>query len=110
MAQYTPPLRDMHFVLHELLQVSDTFKLLPKHAEVDADTINAVLEEGGRFASEVLFPLNISGDAEGCTLDKTIHEVRAPKGFKGAYAQYVEGGWAALSCDPAYGGQGLPSW
>ncbi len=108
MAQYTPPLRDMHFVLHELLQVSDTFKLLPKHAEVDADTINAVLEEGGRFASEVLFPLNISGDAEGCTLDKTTHEVRAPKGFKGAYAQYVEGGWAALSCDPAYGGQGLP--
>jgi alkylation response protein AidB-like acyl-CoA dehydrogenase len=108
MAHYTPPLRDMHFVLHELLQVSDTFKRLPKHADIDVETINAVLEEGGRFASEVLFPLNISGDTEGCTLNKTTHEVQAPKGFKAAYAQYVEGGWPALSCDPAYGGQGLP--
>ncbi len=108
MAHYTPPLRDMHFVLHELLHVSDAFKQLPKHADVDADTINAVLEEGGRFATEVLFPLNISGDTEGCTLDNTTHEVRAPQGFKAAYAKYVEGGWAALSCDPAYGGQGLP--
>ena len=81
---------------------------MPAHAEVDADTINAVLEEGGKFASEVLFPLNQSGDREGCTLDKTTHEVKAPTGFREAYAQYVEGGWAALSCDPAYGGQGLP--
>ena len=78
-------------------------------AEVDADTINAVLEEGGKFAKEVIFPLNITGDAEGCTLDKTTHEVTAPKGFKEAYAQYVEGGWPALSCNPEYGGQGLPS-
>ena len=69
MAQYTPPLRDMHFVLHELLQVTDTFKTLPPHAEVDVDTINAVLEEGGKFASEVLVPLNATGDAQGCTLE-----------------------------------------
>ncbi len=108
MAHYTPPLRDMQFVLHELLHVEDELKRLPRHADVDADTINAVLEEGGRFAAEVLFPLNISGDAEGCTLDKTTHEVTPPKGFKAAYKQYVEGGWPALSCDPAYGGQGLP--
>jgi alkylation response protein AidB-like acyl-CoA dehydrogenase len=108
MPQYTPPLRDMQFVLHELFKVSDEFKALPKHAEVDAATINAVLEEGGKFAAEVLFPLNQSGDAEGCTLDRTTHAVSAPKGFKQAYAQYVEGGWAALSCDPEYGGQGLP--
>ncbi|TMH03081.1 MAG: acyl-CoA dehydrogenase [Betaproteobacteria bacterium] len=108
MAQYTPPLRDMQFVLHEVLNATDTLKAMPAHAEVDADTINAVLEEGGKFASEVLFPLNQSGDREGCTLDKTTHEVKAPTGFREAYAQYVEGGWAALSCDPAYGGQGLP--
>jgi alkylation response protein AidB-like acyl-CoA dehydrogenase len=108
MPQYTPPLRDMHFVLHELLQVSDAFKAMPPHAEVDADTINAVLEEAGRFASEVVFPLNQSGDTEGCTLDKSTHEVKAPNGFKQAYAQYVEGGWPALSSDTAYGGQGLP--
>lgn len=108
MPSYTPPLRDMQFVMHEVLKVTDELKVLPKHADIDVDTINAVLEEGGKFAAEVTFPLNISGDAEGCVLDKTTHEVKAPKGFKEAYAQYVEGGWAALSCDPEYGGQGLP--
>jgi hypothetical protein len=108
MPQYNPPLRDMQFVMHEVLKVTDEFKALPRHADIDAETINAVLEEGGKFAAEVTLPLNISGDQEGCKLDKTTHEVTPPKGFKEAYAQYVEGGWAALSCDPEYGGQGLP--
>jgi alkylation response protein AidB-like acyl-CoA dehydrogenase len=108
MAQYTPPLRDMQFVLHELFHVVDELKALPPHAEVDADTINAVLEEGGKFAAEVTAPLNAIGDREGCTLDKSTHEVKTPSGFKDAYRQYVEGGWPALSCDPEYGGQGLP--
>ncbi|MBL8320507.1 MAG: acyl-CoA dehydrogenase C-terminal domain-containing protein [Burkholderiaceae bacterium] len=108
MPQYTPPLRDMRFVLHELLQVTDELKLLPKHAEVDADTINAVIEEGGKFCAEVLAPLNLSGDQEGCTLDTATHAVRTPKGFKEAYAKFMEGGWPSLSSDPTYGGQGLP--
>jgi alkylation response protein AidB-like acyl-CoA dehydrogenase len=108
MATYTPPLRDMQFVLHELLGVTDELKRLPRHADIDADTINQVLEEGGKFAAEVLFPLNLSGDREGCQHDKATHSVRTPKGFKEAYAAYVEGGWPALSVDPAYGGQGLP--
>jgi len=108
MAQYTPPLRDMQFLMSEVLNVVEELKMLPAHADIDLDTINAVLEEGGKFASQVVFPLNQSGDEEGCTLDKSTHEVTAPKGFKEAYAQYVEGGWPALSCDPAYGGQGLP--
>ncbi|ARN19480.1 acyl-CoA dehydrogenase C-terminal domain-containing protein [Piscinibacter gummiphilus] len=108
MAQYTPPLRDMQFVMHEVLNVTDELKTLPPYADVDADTINAVIEEGGKFASQVIFPINLSGDQEGCTLDKTTHEVSPPKGFKEAYKTYVEGGWPALSCDPAYGGQGLP--
>ena len=108
MPTYTPPLRDMQFVMYELLNVVDDFKAMPKHAEMDADTINAVLEEGGKFASEVAFPLNISGDEEGCTIDQTTHAVTTPKGFKEAYAKYVEGGWAALACEPEYGGQGLP--
>ena len=108
MPQYNPPLRDMQFVMHEVLKVTDELKVLPLHADIDADTINAVLEEGGKFAVDVTFPLNISGDEEGCTLDRVTHEVTAPKGFKQAYAQFVEGGWAALSCDPEYGGQGLP--
>ncbi len=108
MPTYTPPLRDMQFVMHEVFKVTDEFKAMPQHAEVDVDTINAVIEEAGKFASEVIFPLNISGDTEGCVLDKATHEVKTPTGFKEAYDKYVEGGWAALSCDPAYGGQGLP--
>jgi len=108
MAQYTPPLRDLKFVLHELLDAVPTLRRIPAYADLDADTVDAVLEEGGKFAAEVLQPLNIPGDQEGCTLDKATHEVRTPKGFKEAYAKYVEGGWPALSCDPAYGGQGLP--
>jgi alkylation response protein AidB-like acyl-CoA dehydrogenase len=108
MPQYTPPIRDMQFVLHEVFGVADEFAAMPKHNEVDVDTINAVLEEGGKFASEVLFPLNLSGDKQGCTLNRDTHEVTAPDGFKAAYKQYIAGGWAALSCDPAFGGQGLP--
>ena len=108
MAQYTPPLRDLQFVLHELLGVVDELKMLPRHQEIDADTVNAILEEAGKFAAEVVFPLNISGDREGCRLDKDSHEVSTPQGFKEAYARFVEGGWPALSADPAFGGQGLP--
>ena len=108
MPTYTPPLRDMQFVMHEVLNVVADFKQIPKHAEVDADTINAVLEEGGKFVAEVIFPLNLSGDAEGCTIDQTTHAVTTPKGFKEAYAQYVEAGWASLACEPEFGGQGLP--
>jgi alkylation response protein AidB-like acyl-CoA dehydrogenase len=108
MPQYTPPLRDMQFLLHEVFEVSQIYQAMPAHAELDAETINAVLEEGGKFAAEVVFPLNLSGDEQGCTLDQSRHAVGTPAGFKEAYAQYVEGGWPALSCDPAYGGQGLP--
>ncbi len=108
MPTYTPPLRDMQFVMHEVFNVTADLQQIPKHADMDADTINAVLEEGGKFAAEVAFPLNISGDAEGCTIDQATHAVTTPKGFKEAYAQYIEGGWAALGCDPEYGGQGLP--
>ncbi|MEO7243136.1 MAG: acyl-CoA dehydrogenase C-terminal domain-containing protein [Variovorax sp.] len=105
---YTPPLRDMQFVMHEVLHVTEELRALPAHADVDVDTINAVIEEGGKFAAEVLLPLNASGDRQGCTLDTTSHEVTPPDGFKEAYAKYIEGGWPALSCDPQFGGQGLP--
>jgi alkylation response protein AidB-like acyl-CoA dehydrogenase len=108
MARYTPPLRDMQFVLHELLGATDVLRQLPAHRELDAQTLNAVLEEGGKFCTEVLFPLNRSGDEEGCTHDKATSAVRTPAGFKDAYAQYVQGGWPALSADVDYGGQGLP--
>ena len=108
MPSYNPPLRDMQFLMHEVFKVTDDYQQMTAHAEVDADTINAVLEEAGKFAANVTFPLNISGDAEGCVLNKETHEVTTPKGFKEAYQKYVEGGWPSLSCDTAYGGQGLP--
>ncbi|QIL70212.1 acyl-CoA dehydrogenase [Diaphorobacter sp. HDW4B] len=108
MPTYTPPLRDMQFLMHEVFKITDDYKQMSNYAEVDADTINAVLEEAGKFAANVTFPLNISGDTEGCVLDKTTHEVKTPTGFKEAYKQFIDGGWPALSCDPNYGGQGLP--
>ncbi len=108
MPTYTPPLRDMHFVLHELLDVTSELKAMPRHADLDADTINQVIEEGGKFASEVIFPLNQSGDREGCRYDAASRSVTAPKGFRDAYQQYVAAGWPSLSCDPEVGGQGLP--
>ncbi|MET0383631.1 MAG: acyl-CoA dehydrogenase C-terminal domain-containing protein [Burkholderiaceae bacterium] len=108
MPQYNPPLRDMRFVLHEVLNAVDELRAIARHSDLDADTFNAVLEEGGKFASGVIFPLNQSGDAEGCRLDKATREVASPAGFKDAYKAYVEGGWPSLSCDPGYGGQGLP--
>ena len=105
---YNPPLRDMQFVLNEVLDLPAQLRELPAHAELDSDTIAAVLEEGGKFAAEVLLPLNAVGDRQGCSLDTHTHEVKTPDGFKQAFAQYAQGGWPALSCDPAYGGQGLP--
>ncbi len=108
MTQYTPPLRDMQFVMHEVLNAVDQLKALPSHADIDVETINAVIEEAGKFASTVIAPINQSGDEAGCVLDKTTHEVKPPEGFKEAYAQYVDAGWPALSCDPVFGGQGLP--
>jgi alkylation response protein AidB-like acyl-CoA dehydrogenase len=83
------------------------FKELPPHADTNRELVDQVLEEGGKFASQVLFPLNHSGDREGCHFDRETKSVTTPKGFKEAYKQY-EAGWAALSCDPDFGGQGLP--
>ncbi len=108
MPHYTPPLRDMQFVMHELLGAVTELKRMPRHAELDVDTVNAVLQEAGKFAAEVLAPLNHSGDREGCKHDAQTHAVTTPKGFAAAYAQYVQGGWPALSCDSQFGGQGLP--
>ena len=66
MGQYAAPLRDMQFVLHELLDVESELKHMPRHAEIDTDTVNQVIEEAGKFCADVLFPLNQSGDIEGC--------------------------------------------
>ncbi len=108
MPHYTAPLRDMSFVLFDLLDAErELADFGERYAGVDRATIEAVLEEGGRFASQVIQPLNAVGDREGCTFHGN-GVVTAPTGFKAAYAQFVEAGWPAVSCDPVYGGQGLP--
>ncbi len=106
MTVYNAPLRDMQFILHDVLDISK-YSNLPGFADATPDVVDAILEEGGKLASNVLHPLNQSGDHEGCTRHAD-GSVTTPKGFKAAYAQFREGGWQGLSFDPAYGGQGLP--
>ncbi len=105
MAVYKAPLRDMRFVLFELMN-GDELASLPGYEEFTRDLIDPVLEEAAKFAEQVLFPLNRSGDEEGCTLENGV--VRTPKGFPEAYKLFREGGWPGIACDPEYGGQGMP--
>ncbi len=107
MPDYKAPLRDMQFILFDVLKVQDSANALPSYAEATPDLINAILEEAGRFCENVLQPLNRSGDEEGCHFEQGT--VTTPKGFKEAYNKYVEGGWTGLACDPQFGGQGLTS-
>ncbi len=102
---YKAPLEDMRFVLDEIVDVR-RLSALPGYQDATPDLIAQVLAEGAKLCEEVLFPLNQPGDAEGCRFENGA--VRTPKGFKEAYATYSKAGWPGLSCDPAYGGQGLP--
>ena len=106
MLSYKAPLRDMRFVRDELLDFPALFASLPGCEDFTPDLIDAILAEAAKFCENVLAPLYRSGDEEGCTW--SAEGVRAPAGFREAYAQYVEGGWAALSSPAEYGGQGLP--
>ena len=101
---FQAPTKDLQFVLQDLLKVSE--QDIPGFAELDADFTSAVLEEAGKVAAEVLAPLNVVGDTEGCVLENGV--VRTPKGFKEAFEIMKEGGWTAMDCAEAYGGQGLP--
>lgn len=107
MFSYQPPLKDIRFVLSDLLDAPGALSQLPPFAEVDDELTMQVAEEAGRFASEVLFPLNAVGDREGCRYENG--EVKTPPGFADAYRQFQEAGWPALACDPDFGGQGLPN-
>jgi alkylation response protein AidB-like acyl-CoA dehydrogenase len=105
MTVYAAPLRDMHFVLEELVGF-DAVATLPDRTGIDTETLTAILDEAGRFGAEVLAPLNRSGDEEGCRYENGA--VATPAGFSDAYAAFAGGGWTGLACAPDHGGQGLP--
>jgi alkylation response protein AidB-like acyl-CoA dehydrogenase len=104
MASYSAPVADLQFVLHALLGIGDSD--VPGYGELDPGLTEAILTEAGKLAADVLAPLNAVGDREGCRLENGV--VRTPAGFAEAYRALCDGGWTALDCDPAYGGQGLP--
>ncbi|SMB96020.1 acyl-CoA dehydrogenase C-terminal domain-containing protein [Deinococcus hopiensis] len=110
MPQYKAPLRDIKFLMHELLQAPQQLAAMPFYAENetgDAELMNQVLDEAARFVEGELVPLNRVGDEEGCTRHED-GSVTTPTGFKAAYKKYRDAGWPALDADPAYGGQGMP--
>ncbi|NVJ61339.1 MAG: acyl-CoA dehydrogenase C-terminal domain-containing protein [Gammaproteobacteria bacterium] len=106
MANYTAPLDDIRFLLHDWLNITEHYKKYGYEEAADKELIDAILEEGAKFSQEVLAPINQSGDEEGCKIDG--HQVTTPTGFKEAYQQYCDNGWPSLSAEPEYGGQGLP--
>ncbi len=105
MQVYNAPLRDMRFVLHELHNSSAHLTEIGQ-PDVTPDLIDSILEEAGKFATDVLLPLNASGDVEGCSYENGV--VRTPAGFKEAYQRFRAAGWGALASGAEYGGQGLP--
>ena len=104
MPSYTAPIKDMQFVLHDLLNVAADST--PGYSDLDAEFTGAVLEEAGKVASEVLSPLNVVGDTEGCVLENGV--VRTPTGFKEAFEQIKQGGWPGIDLPEEFGGQNMP--
>jgi alkylation response protein AidB-like acyl-CoA dehydrogenase len=107
MRSYRAPLSEIRFVLFDVLGAESLFSRLG-FTDATRDVIEAVLEEGARFAETVLAPLNQVGDDSGCRFDRVTGAVSTPPGFREAYAQYADGGWAGLVAPPEFGGQGLP--
>lgn len=107
MPVYSAPVRDTRFVLYDVLDI-ERYSNLAGFAAASSDVVSAVLDEGGKFAAEVLLPLNLSGDQEGC-IRQADGSITTPAGFKAAYAQYTEAGWTTLSAPEEFGGQGLPN-
>ena len=107
MSTYKAPLKDMQFVLFDVLQSEKAFADMG-FADVNRELVDAVLEESARFCETVLAPLNAVGDREGCKHDPVTHDVQTPTAFDKAYKQYVEAGWPSLVSPPELGGQGIP--
>jgi alkylation response protein AidB-like acyl-CoA dehydrogenase len=105
--EYKAPLRDVSFVMNELLESEKLYQTLPGFEEATQDMIDAIVGEAAKFCEEVLAPMNQPGDDEGCHWSE--EGVKTPEGFPEAYKQYVDNGWPALSADVKYGGQGMPN-
>jgi alkylation response protein AidB-like acyl-CoA dehydrogenase len=106
MPTYKAPLRDMRFLMNEVFDYPKHYSQLSNGGDATPDMVEAILGEAARYCEEVLAPLNLPADLEGCHFENG--EVRTPKGFKEAYEQFVAGGWQGLSHPQEYGGQGLP--
>ncbi|HBS50743.1 MAG TPA: acyl-CoA dehydrogenase [Rhodobacteraceae bacterium] len=104
MPSYTPPTKDMQFILHDMLKITESG--IPGFGELEPDFTKAILEEAGKLSAEVLHPLNVVGDSEGCRLENGV--VYTPTGFKAAFEQIKEGGWPGLDMPEEFGGQGMP--
>jgi alkylation response protein AidB-like acyl-CoA dehydrogenase len=105
MPDYRAPLHDIRFVLHELLEAGKLTEL-PGYADVTPELVDSILDAAARFCEGQLVPLNRPGDEIGSQFANGV--VATPLGFKEAYKAFAEGGWISLTCDPSYGGQGLP--
>lgn len=105
---YKAPLRDMQFVLYEVLNGDEILPALPGCEDATREIMDAMLIEGAKLAENVLAPINMSGDREGCHYDTETHDVKTPEGFPEAYRQFAQAGWTALAGPVEYGGQGLP--
>ena len=106
MSHYKAPLRDMRFLMNEVLDYPAHYASLPNGKDADPEMVDAILDGAAQLCEDVLAPLNHSGDIEGCHFENGA--VTTPKGFKEAYQQFVEGGWQGLSFPTEFGGQGLP--
>ena len=106
MPAYKAPLRDMRFLINEVFNFQKHYSELSNGKDADPETVNSILDECAKLCEEVLSPLNLPGDQEGCYFENG--KVRTPKGFKDAYDQFVAAGWQGLSHPQEYGGQGLP--
>ena len=106
MTDYQAPLKDMNFVINELVKIEELSNI-PGYEEAVPEMVSCILDEAAKLAGEVISPLNPSGDMQGVKIHNK-DEVKTADGFKGAYQQFAEGGWGSLQFEPEYGGQGLP--
>lgn len=106
MPDYKAPVDDMMFLLRDVFHMEDVLAELPEQKDNDLDTTRSILEEAGKFCSDILYPLNRTGDVEGCRLDEGV--VHTPKGFPEAWKAFSEAGWGGLSAPTEFGGQNLP--